>query len=166
MTSSHKLTAETLVALALAQEGFREQPPKSNRGLHIDLYTGNRPEPWCAHFVAWLFRYLGCPLPRDVPPNEKTANPLASVAFLEGVFKKQGWHQGQPAVGAVVFYSNRGLSDPGPGRHCGIVVSYTSTSITTIEGNWGDRVARRTLPRTDKRITGFGVYPFSDPAVS
>lgn len=149
-----------LIRIAEAQVGFREDPRGSNRGAHVDLYTGGRAEPWCGHFVAWLFRVWGRPLPGDVPPSPTRANPLASVAHMERVFQEHQWSFREPAAGDVAFYRNRGLSDPGRGRHVGFVVKTTPTSIETVEGNWGDAVVRRTLPRADARISGFGRPPF------
>jgi hypothetical protein len=139
-----------------AQVGFREVPKGSNRGPQVDLYTGNRAEPWCGHFVAWAFRSVGHPLPGDIAPSPTRANPLASVSHTERVFAEHGWMHREPREGDLVFYATRGMSDPGRGRHIGIVVGVTPTHIETVEGNWGDAVVRRRVLRTSAQITGYG----------
>lgn len=153
------IPSSRLVAAAVHQIGFREEPKGSNRGPQVDLYTGGRAEPWCAHFVAWLFRVLGAPLPGDHPPSPNRALALAGVAHMERVFKDHGWLYREPKVGDVIFYANRGLSDPGRGRHCGLVIACTPKHIETVEGNWGDAVVHRRVQRDDPRITGYGRHP-------
>lgn len=147
------------IAIALNEIGVKEEPKGSNTGPRIDLYTGGRSEPYCAHFVAWCFRESGRDLPGDVPPNKKTANPLASVAHMERVFGEHGWLFKEPQPGDVVFYSNRGLSDRGPGRHVGLVIETDAKTITTVEANWSDAVVKRKVSRTDPRIVQYGRRP-------
>jgi len=156
-----RVKAADVVNAAYHQVGFRESPPKSNRGPQVDLYTGGRAEPWCAHFIAWLFRALGDPLPGDVAPTPKRANPLASVSFTERVFSEHGWLVMMPQVGDLIFYKDRGQSDPGRGRHIGLVVAVTGDTVRTVEGNWGDAVVHRTLRRGDPRISGYGRPPYA-----
>lgn len=139
--------------------GVKEVPKGSNTGPVVDTFTGGRHEPWCAHFVAKVFRDCGRAIPGDVVPSKTRANPLASVSHLERVFKEHGWAFREPQVGDVVFYLTRGKSDAGPGRHTGIVVAVTATHFETIEGNWGDGVAHRTVARSDPTVAGFGRLP-------
>lgn len=139
--------------------GAREIPKGSNTGPVVDTFTGGRPEPWCAHFVAKVFRDCGRVIPGDVIPSTNRANPLSSVSHLERVFKEHDWFVREPAVGDVVFYLTRGKSDAGPGRHTGIVVAVNDTHFETVEGNWGDVVAHRTVSRADPTVAGFGRKP-------
>lgn len=147
------------IAIALNEIGVKEEPKGSNTGPRIDLYTGGRAEPYCAHFVSWCFREAGKDLPGDVPPTKKRANPLASVAHMERVFGEHGWLVREPQPGDVVFYANRGLSDRGPGRHVGLVISVDQKSITTVEANWSDAVVKRIVSRLDPRIVQYGRRP-------
>lgn len=155
---------QQLLALASDQVGYHETPPGSNRGLRVDVYTGGRAEPWCAHFVAWLFRQVGLDLPDDIPPSPKQHNPIASVSHLERVMTELGWMHQEPKTGDLVFYKTRGRSDAGPGRHIGFVayVDPRSREIHTIEGNWSDSVQRRVLPLGHNSITGYGRHPRLD----
>ena len=147
------------IAIALNEIGVKEEPKGSNRGPRIDLYTGRRAEPYCAHFVAWCFREAGTPLPGDTVPTPKRANPLASVAHLERVFGEHGWLTREPKSGDVIFYANRGLSDPGRGRHTGLVIEVDLQYVTTIEANWSDAVVKRKVLRNDPRIVQYGRKP-------
>jgi hypothetical protein len=152
---------ERLIELVKRQVGFKEQPKGSNRGIQVDQYTGGRAEPWCAHFVAWCFRSIGKPLPNDVVPTPKRANPLASVSFTERIFKELDWHYRNPQAGDIVFFATRGKSDRGPGRHIGIVIAVHADKIEVVDGNWGDAVNRRFIPLENSKptITGFGRVP-------
>jgi hypothetical protein len=147
------------VAIALSQVGIREDPKGSNRGPQVDLYTGGRPEPWCAHFTAFCFREAGYPIPGDVVPTPRRANPLASVSHTERVFDEHGWAVREPQVGDVVFFKTRGRSDRGPGRHIGIVSAVTDKDFEIVDGNWGDAVTRRRVARSNPDVSGFGRRP-------
>lgn len=153
------MSTDELIKLALAQVGKREDPKGSNRGVDVQPYTGGRAEPWCAHFVAWLFRQTGRPLPGDKEPTPKQHNPLASVTETERMFRDHGWIVREPQAGGVVFYTDRGRSDRGPGRHIGFVTKVGLDSFETVEGNWGDRVCHRVVKRSDPKIAGFGFRP-------
>ena len=151
--------ASDVIQIALSQVGFCEDPKGSNRGVDIDKYTGARPEPWCAHFVAWVFREAGKPIPGDVIPNKKRANPLASVTHTERVFAEHGWLVREPSPGDIVFFKTRGRSDSGPGRHIGIVVGVDLTHINVVDGNWSDQVCKRRVRRDDNDIVNYGRRP-------
>ncbi len=152
----HRPFSYKLIELANSYVGL-EEDTGNNDGKPTDLFAGGRKEPWCAHFVAFLYREAGRVIPGDVLPNAERANPLASVEHMERVFKEHGWHFREPAAGDVVFFRSRGRSDPArTGRHCGIVVSVSNREFTTIEGNSGNMVRRSTYRRDSPNVTGFG----------
>ena len=149
------------VNIALSQYGKKEATG-NNDGADIAKFTGGRKEPWCAHFVAWVFRTAGKPIPGDVVPTPTRANPLASVTFMESVFRKNGWLVTEPQAGDVVFYASRGGSDAGAGRHVGLVesVDHTKGIINTIEGNLSNKVAKAShFYRNNSSISNFGRRP-------
>lgn len=151
-----------VVKAALRFTGIKEDPPKSNRGQSIDAFNGGRGESWCAHFVAYCFRICNRAIPGDVIPTPQRANPLANVAAMEKVFVKNFWvvaKDAEPQVGDVVFYASRGLSDPGVGRHVGLVVAVDVDFIYTVEGNWQDQVTRRKVARNHPHIVQYGRVP-------
>jgi hypothetical protein len=150
----------SIVDVARAELGVREATGQ-NDGVPSERYMGGRREAWCAHFVAWVCREAGAPLPSDRPAHAGTGgeNPIASVAFLERAMRRAGrWHprSTEPRPGDLVFFSSRAGSDQGPGRHVEIVIAVTPTTIRTIGGNVSNAVVERTHLRNDRRITGYG----------
>jgi hypothetical protein len=154
------MTVEALLKVISDEVGIKELTGK-NDGVPSERYMGGRQEPWCAHFIAWAFRQIDLPLPGDVEPTKKRANPLASVAFMERVFKEAEWFYMEPKPGDVIFFTNRGLSDRGPGRHCGIVehVDPVARRLVSIEGNVSNMVKRVTHSFASVRVSGYGRNP-------
>lgn len=154
MTATEILTAAQLagplgcaaLAAAAAELGTAEQPPGSNRGARVDLYTagvyhdapylvGNR---WCARFARWCFESGALNQPRL----------FAGWGDLGSAYKwrEQGklhrcWAP-SPAPGRVGLH----LEDSGHG-HAVLVVAVAGELVTTIGGNEADavRVVRRPL---------------------
>lgn len=151
--------AGDIVAVALSQVGIRESSGK-NDGIPSERYAGGRQEPYCAHFIAWLFRQTGRPLPGDVVPTRTRANPLASVAFMHRVFKEHGWLVVDPRPGDVVFMKTRGRSDRGPGHHVALVVGVelagAEACLHCVDANWGNAVCRVQRRKSDPSIWAFG----------
>ncbi len=140
------------LAAAQSQVGVREASG-NNDGLPSRRYAGGRREPWCADFVSWCFRQTGMPL----PGNQRS---LASVQHMENQMKKAGKFipsgAAPPKPGDIIFFKNRGRSDRGGGRHVGIVEKVVNGKVYTIEGNSGNRVARRSYAVGNGRISGYG----------
>ena len=147
--------ATRIVGIACAELGVCEAGGP-NRGPPIERYAGGREgEPWCAHFVSWVYREAGYPLPGDVQPSILSRNPIALVARMELEASRAHRIVDHPMVGGVVLFTRRGASDAGPGRHCGIVEEVTPTMLRTIEGNTGDAVRRRRYALTSLSRQGF-----------
>ncbi len=140
------------LASAQSQVGVREATG-NNDGTPATRYSGGRQEPWCANFVAWNFRQAGNPL----PGNQRM---LASVQYMEDQMKRTGAFiprgTQQPRPGDIIFFSNRGGSDAGGGRHVGIVERVENGRVYTVEGNSGNAVRRRDYPLDLARISGYG----------
>lgn len=107
-------------------------------------------QPWCVWFAVWCARKSGLG-PNRIPTT-------GSCAALRRWAQRQGrwepWPTRLPAV--ALFNADAGSATP---VHAGIVTSWTSSSITTIEGNAarpgqskGSIVAERTRPRS--RVVG------------
>lgn len=114
--------------------------------------------PWCAVFVAWCADKSGA---TNLYP--KTAGCETAVAWYKA---RKRWSE-YPAVGAQVFYG------PGGGTHTGLVVSYTATTITCVEGNTntdgsaeGDGVYLKTRVRKSANVYGYGYPDFAEGIVS
>lgn len=145
--------ASAVVRLARAQVGLREIPLGSNGGPEISKFTGGRDESWCAHFVAWVFRNAGHPLPGDVLPSPSRYSPLASVSEFIAMTKSLGRFLppgATPRPGDVIFYPS----------HTGIVVGFNrgSDRVETVEGNFSDKVVNTTVARTSSTIRGYGRF--------
>ena len=144
--------ADKLVQLAVDQVGIREIG--SNQGPPITKYAGGREEPWCAHFLAWLFRTCGAPLPGDIEPSVSQHNPIAKVSTMWGNLVRDGYQVGIPRPGDIVAWSNRLASDKGTGWHCGLVTAVEHDMGQSIDGNWRDGVERHRWRTHEKHIVG------------
>lgn len=137
--------------IARQQVGVKETG--QNGGLPFERYAlpGEQPLPWCARFVRWCCGQAGVKLPGNPYLNARVEN-LAHAMEAVGA-----WRDTFPGAPCVIFYHERGHSDPGPGRHVGLVVQCDGSILETVEGNWGDQVAHRHVRLDDPLIAGFGV---------
>ena len=119
-------------------------------------------QPWCAMFVSEVFvQAFGL----------ETARMLLCGNLYHycptGVeqFKKAGCFSQTPEPGAVIFFTNGKRA-----YHTGIVTEVTATRVKTIEGNTsgasgvienGGGVCRKSYSRTDSKILGYGLPPWS-----
>ena len=80
-------------------------------------------------------------------------------------FKRADCFSGTPEPGAVIFFTNGKRA-----YHTGIVTEVTATRVKTIEGNTsgasgvvenGGGVCRKSYSRTDSKILGYGLPPWS-----
>lgn len=117
---------------------------------------------WCDVFCDWLFvtafgydnalKLTGQP--------ERSLG--AGVPWSAQYYKKAGrWHDDDPQVGDQIFF---GYSS-GSWDHTGIVEAVSDVTVTTIEGNAGDKVCRKSYTKNDSRILGYGRPPYDkEPA--
>lgn len=146
----------TPLEAARSQLGVREVGGP-NRGIPFDRYAliGEDPLPWCGRFVRWCFINGGTPL-----PGQKYS--LASVQKMREELQKRGAllpGEAAPEPGDLIFLRNRGASDTGPGTHVGIVESVTQKTVCSIDGNWGDAVARVVRARASPEIACYARWP-------
>ena len=118
-----------IARVARSQLGVTESPIGSNCTRYGPC------EEWCALFVAWVWRHAG------VAMSGGTA-PYAYSGSLYGWVKEHGGRvlppTATPSPGDAVLYG----WGPGASEHVGIVESVLGGEIVTIEGNFGNRVAR------------------------
>ena len=151
---------------------------KESDGSHkeiIDLYNSHKPlargyavkypDSWCATFVSAVA--IACKATCIIPTE------CGCEKMIE-LFKKLGsWVEDEnrtPNPGDIIFYDwqdngsgdNKGWSD-----HVGIVETVKDGKITVIEGNYNDKVARRTIAVNAKTIRGYAVPKYDkEPVVA
>jgi hypothetical protein len=122
-------SGEAIVRVARGQLGTSELPPGSNCTRYGPC------EEWCALFVAWVWQHAGVGMAGGTAPY------AYSGTFWSWV-KEHGGRDlpptATPAPGDAVMFG----SGPDDSAHVAIVESVFGGEITTIDGNFGDRVAR------------------------
>ncbi|HWT92815.1 MAG TPA: PKD domain-containing protein [Solirubrobacteraceae bacterium] len=126
--------AARMVAIARGElrKGVREIPDGSNKGGRIRMYGGSTsprfyPAPWCAYFVSWVARKAGRPL-------GPAGAGFGYVPYLRSWAAKTGRWKKTPRSGDLIVFP----------QHVGLVEQvYKNGTLTTIEGNSSNRVARR-----------------------
>lgn len=139
----------------------------------IDLYNSHEPlaqnyivqytDSWCATFVSAVA--IQCDL-TDIIPTE-----CGCQRQIELFQNLDCWEEDDdylPSPGDIIYYSTGGSKESGDNKgwadHVGIVVSVESNTITTIEGNYGDKVTYRTIAVGDPLIRGYGLPNFLSKA--
>lgn len=77
----------------------------------------------------------------------------AGCLYSAQYYKQNGaWYTSNPQPGDQIFFTYA----PGEYSHTGMVESVQNGTVTTIEGNTSDMVARRTYPINSSNIIGYG----------
>lgn len=141
---------------------------KESDGSHkkiIDVYNSHKPlargykvkytDSWCAAFVSAVS--IECGYTAIIPTE-------CSCPQMIELFKDLGeWVENdayKPSAGDIILYdwNDSGSGDnTGTPDHIGIVEKVSGNTITIIEGNKGDAVARRTIQVNGVTIRGYGV---------
>lgn len=141
---------------------------KESDGTHkkiIDIYNNHKPlargykvkytDEWCATTVSACAIKCGY---TAIIPTECGCEPMINL------FKKIGcWRENEnytPSPGDVIFYDwqDNGVGDDtGRSDHVGIVEKVNNGVITVIEGNFANRVMRRSIRVNARYIRGYGL---------
>ena len=129
-SANTEAAGNAIVRIAESQLGRGENPPGSNCTMYGPC------EEWCSLFLAWVWERAG------VPMRGGTA-PYAYSGSIYGWAKAHGGRvlppSARPAPGDAVLYG----SGPTDSSHVGIVERvFADGEITTIDGNYANRVAR------------------------
>lgn len=127
--------ANAICSIAANEVGVSEQPPGSNDAPRIAQYrtatAGSGVGPWCAYFVSWVARQAGEPL-GDAGQGFGSVDQLYAWAQRTGRAVPNGPGVVPRPGDLVVFH-----------EHVGIVAEVLPGGrISTIEGNFSDRVSR------------------------
>ncbi len=135
--------SQAIVQVALTQEG-------NGGDTYWSWYGFSSREEWCACFVSWCADQCGY-IEAGVIPKFSLCS--AGMEWFEsrGQFMDGSY---VPASGDLVFFDwgNDGSID-----HVGIVESVVDGTVYTVEGNSGDKVARRSYLIGYGQIVGYGV---------
>lgn len=144
------------VRMALSQVGVHERG--DNGGRRLVMYrravtgAGENPrirEPWCADFISWAWRRGGV----RIGFGGHGADYVPELVLWARVSRRWHWARAgyRPRQGDLIVY-NDGTSRY---SHIGMVVTTTRRRVHTVEGNFRDRVQRRTIKPWGPRVTGF-----------
>lgn len=117
-------------------------------------YAVKDTDPWCAAFVSAVGAACGL---TDILYPECACEPMIALYRAAGRFEEAD--EAVPRPGDVIFYDwqDSGYGDcRGESDHVGLVASVSGDSITTVEGNYSDKVKTRRLHVDSPTIRGYG----------
>ena len=154
----------------LAQSWVGRNEADGTHKYIIDIYNAHKPlarnykvkytDSWCATTISALAIKLDMV---DIIPKECGCQQMITLFKKIGCWVENDGHR--PNVGDIIFYDwddngkgdNTGWSD-----HVGIVEKVSGNTITVIEGNYKNSVARRTIAVDCKYIRGYGVPKYKE----
>lgn len=167
-------TREEIVKQAQAWLGYKE-----SNGTHeiiIDTYNAHKPlargykvkytDEWCATFVSAVA--IKCKA-TDILPTECGCGKMRDLFIKLGSWMETDSYK--PNAGDIIFYdwkdkANYATTDnKGKCAHVGIVEKVVGNTITVIEGNKKQSVARRTLKVNGRYIRGYGIPKYTEKKV-
>ena len=136
----------------------------------IDIYNSHKPlarnykvkytDSWCATTVSAAAIAVGY---TDIIPLECSCGKMVALAQGMGIWQENDSYV--PSPGDIIMYDWQDSGDgddTGWPDHVGVVETCDETSITVIEGNLRDSVARRTISVNGRYIRGFICPRFSE----
>lgn len=148
------VTAEQIINIYRSWLGWSEQNGKYR--TIIDIYNNHKPlargyrvqysDPWCDATVSAAFITAG-----DVSIIGGTECGVYDHVIL---FKRANIWRGKqkPIAGDIIVFD---WQQDGVGDHIGIVEKIDGDTVTTLEGNYQDSVARRVIGWNDRTILGY-----------
>jgi len=128
------MTADEIIALARTQVGVSEDPPGSNNIVYnTEYYGGPSNLPWCVVFIWWLFKHAGASYLFCGGNKTAWCNYVRDWAQAHGQWVTEDYRPGD-----IVLYNWNSDDEL---DHIGLVVEAHGNSLTTIEGNEGDKVS-------------------------
>ena len=146
---------DRLVAVAKSQLGYRENARNFIIEQNGERQTYTRYGEWIgepygeysAKFVSFVLKYAGL----EFNPRSQTAKKLKSALGSRYVDDEDHY---TPNVGDLIFLKvDRDNEDP---NQVGIVTAVSGSSVTAIEGVYGDSVRENSYSLTDTKIVGYG----------
>lgn len=154
------ITASKVIRTAQSQIGYHETQTNINKyAAELDktiFYNGRKNGySWCDVFVDWcVFTACGKNAVKAMwvlcQPKKSLG---AGCGYSAQYYKSAGRWSNTPQVGAQIFFTYK----KGEVSHTGLVERVDGDTITTIEGNSADMVARRTYSVNSGLIVGYGL---------
>ena len=148
-----------------AQSWLGKKESDGSYKIIIDTYNAHKPlargykvkytDEWCATFVSAVA--IKCGL-TDIIPTECSCGQMIELFKSKGCWQEKDDYI--PSPGDILFYDweDTGIGDNvGYPDHVGIVEEVKNNTLTVIEGNKNEVVARRILSINGKYIRGYGV---------
>lgn len=118
------------------------------------FYNGPKQSfPWCDCFYDWiLVQAFGADLAQRMLCQPKDS--AGAGCYYSALYYRQAgrFYDGKPEPGDQIFFTHQ----TGEVSHTGIVETVSGGTVTTIEGNTSDRVARRSYATGSSAIYGYG----------
>ena len=151
VSASGSATGSCIVEIAKNEVGYMEEGDNITKyGAWCDIQ-----DEWCSIFVAWCANQAG--ISTAIIPLEPVVPDLA--VFYQSInryyLSPSRGGTAEPQVGDLFFHSNKNNWYYPSQDHVGIIVAVDSNSIRTVEGNWGNGVVERTIPKNDQNFVGF-----------
>lgn len=138
----------------------------------IDLYNSQRPLPrgyavqyddeWCATCVTAAGIQAGL---HDIILGECSCGKMIELYQAAGRWEKNDAYRPEPGDIIMYDWQDTGKGDnTGGADHVGIVEKVVGSTITVIEGNKGEAVARRTLAVNGRYIRGYCLPDYASKA--
>lgn len=160
-STSGSSDVNTILNIARKQIGVTESPKGSNRVFYNNVYYGKSADStpyhkmaWCCCFVWWVFKEAG------LSELFYGGNKTAYCPTLMSWFKSKGqFYKSNYKAGDIIFFRLSGRNGAGQPDHVGIVEKNNGDgTYTVIDGNYGNKVSRRTVSRS---ILGCGRPAYS-----
>ena len=122
-----------------------------------DGYSAHKSDPWCAEFVsACAIQAFGKKTAKKYFPLSAACTYIINKAKKMDIWIEKDSYKAKKADWILYDWDDSGKGDnKNQPDHVGIVEKVTDGKITVIEGNYGNKVKRRTIPVNGKYIRGF-----------
>lgn len=156
--------------VSLAQEWVGLNEADGSHKKIIDIYNSHTPlargyklkytDAWCAGTVSALAIACGA---TDIIPTEVSCGKFIELAKKMGIWVETDDYVPSKADFVLYDWEDDGVGDNvGAPNHIGTVETVVGNSITVIEGNYKNSVARRNIFVNDKYIRGYIVPKYED----
>lgn len=148
-----------LIKIAEGEVGYKQSSNGSNK---YGQWYGMDKQAWCAMFISWCAAQAG--IGTSIIPKFAYVPSGVDYYKRQGRFKAKGY---TPQPGDIVFYD---FNSNGTADHVGLVVGYSNSRITAIEGNTssvsqanGGNVEKKN--RNTSLVLGYGLPDYEEEEV-